>query len=374
MKRRLLLLLIGFNLLCLLASAFIAVYVPARVRDVYGPPAPGLGIQQRFTYAALLYTRQEALLLPVAPSGQEQTFTIQPGESAAGIIGRLWEAGLIRDPAAFRAYLQYKGLDTGLQAGTYTLSPAMTAPEIARALQDATPEEVDFVILAGWRLEEIAAALPTSGLGVDADTFLRVARSPEFPHPLQGDLPPGATLEGFLLPDRYTLPRNALSPAELLTAFLQNFQAQVTPEIRSGLENQGLTLYEGITLASIVQREAVAAEEMPLIASVFLNRLRQGMRLESDPTVQYAAGYDAGRGGWWPVPLTSEDLRNPSPFNTYQHAGLPPAPIASPGLPAIRAAAFPAQTPYLYFRAACDGSGRHTFATTYAEHLANACP
>ncbi len=374
MKRRLLLALILFDLLCLLASALVAVYIPAQVADIYGPPAAGLGLQARFTYAALLYTRQEALLRPTDPAGNEQTFTIAPGESATGVIGRLWERGLISDSVAFRTYLQYKGLDTGLQAGTYTLSPALAPVEIAQRLQDATPEAVDFTILAGWRLEEVAEALPTSGLAVGTDSFLRAARYPDFPHPLEGSLPPAASLEGFLLPGTYTIPRDTDSPVALLLHFLNNFEAQVTPEIRSGLENQGLSLYEGVTLASIVQREAVVEEEMPLIASVFLNRLHRGMRLESDPTVQYAAGYDAARGGWWPVPLTSQDLHLDSPYNTYRIAGLPPGPIANPGLPAIRAVAFPAQTPYLYFRAACDNSGRHTFAETYEEHLGNGCP
>ena len=373
MKRRLLLALIVFDLLCLLASAFVAVYVPAQVENIYGPPAAALGLQERFTYAAVLYTRQEALLRPTDPAGSEQTFTIAPGESTTGIIGRLWERGLIGDSVAFRTYLQYKGLDTGLQAGTYTLSPALTPVEIAHRLQDATPAEVDFTILAGWRLEEIAEALPTSGLGVGADSFLRAARSPKFPHPLEGSLPPAASLEGFLLPGEYTIPRDTDSPVSLLLLFLNNFEAQVTPEIRSGLETQGLSLYEGVTLASIVQREAVVDEEMPLIASVFLNRLRQGMRLESDPTVQYAVGYDASRGGWWPVPLSAQDLHTASPYNTYQNPGLPPGPIANPGLSAIRAVAFPAQTPYLYFRATCDGSGRHTFAQSYEEHLNNGC-
>ncbi len=374
LKRPLLLALILFDLLCLVASAFIAVYVPAQAADIYGPPAAELGLQERFTYAALLYTRQEALLRPTDPARNEQTFTIDSGESATSVIGRLWERGLISDSVAFRTYLQYKGLDTGLQAGTYTLSPALTPVEIAQRLQDATPEEVDFTILAGWRLEEIAEALPTSGLAVGADSFLRAARSPDFPHPLEGSLPPAASLEGFLLPGTYSLSRDTDSPVALLLHFLNNFEAQVTPEIRGGLENQGLSLYEGVTLASIVQREAVVEEEMPLIASVFLNRLQRGMRLESDPTVQYAAGYDAARGGWWPVPLTSQDLHLDSPYNTYQIAGLPPGPIANPGLPAIRAVAFPAQTPYLYFRAACDNSGRHTFAETYEEHLGNGCP
>ncbi|GAB4524505.1 MAG: endolytic transglycosylase MltG [Anaerolineales bacterium] len=372
-RRRILLWLVAFDLLCMLGSLIVGLYVPVHVQEIYGPAAPGLSWQERFTSAALLYTRQDALFTPFDPQGADQVFEVLPGESATGVIGRLWEAGLIEDSAVFQAYLRYRGLDTSIQAGTYNLSPAMSAIEIAQALQDATPRQINFSLLAGWRLEEVFGALALSGLQVDADALLRQARSPDFPYPLKGSLPPGASLEGFLFPGEYTLSRDETSPVAILMAFLQHFDEQVTPEIRRGLENQGLSLYQGVTLAAIVQREAVVGEEMPLIASVFLNRLHQGMRLESDPTVQYALGYDTARGGWWPVPLSLTDLQINSPFNTYQNAGLPPAPIASPSLDAIRAVAFPAQTPYLYFRAACDGSGRHTFAETYEEHLNNGC-
>ena len=373
-RRRLLLGLLFFNLVCLLGALMVGVYVPTQVREVYGPPVDGLSWQERFTYAALLYTHQDALFRPTNPQGAEQVFEILPGESATGVIGRLWEANLLNDSAVFQAYLRYRGLDTGIQAGKYRLSPAMSPIEIAQALQDATPQEIHFTLLAGWRLEEVVEALRLSGLQVDTDALLRGARSPGFPHPLEGRLPPGASLEGFLFPGEYVIPREETSPAVILTIFLQRFEAQVNPEIRQGLENQGLSLYQGVILASIVQREAVVEDEMPLIASVFFNRLAQGMRLETDPTVQYALGYDAARGGWWPTPLRRVDFQVDSPFNTYRNPGLPPAPIDSPGLTALRAVAFPAQTPYLYFRAACDGSGRHAFATTYDEHLANACP
>jgi UPF0755 protein len=121
----------------------------------------------------------------------------------------------------------------------------------------------------------------------------------------------------------------------------------------------------------MVEREAVINEEKPLIASVFLNRLALDMKLDSDPTVQYAIGYDPV---WWPNPLSLADLEVDSPFNTYKYAGLPPAPIANPGLSALRAVAFPADTPYFYFRARCDGSGYHDFAETFEEHLSNGCP
>jgi UPF0755 protein len=135
-----------------------------------------------------------------------------------------------------------------------------------------------------------------------------------------------------------------------------------------------LNLYKGVILASIVSREAIVEDEMPLIASVFYNRLNGGEKLETDPTVQYALGYNEAQGTWWTNPLSAADLLFDSPYNTYLYPGLPPGPISNPGLAALRAVAFPAQTPYKYFRAACDGSGRHLFAETFEEHLGNACP
>ena len=147
---------------------------------------------------------------------------------------------------------------------------------------------------------------------------------------------------------------------------------RITAEILSGFERQGLDIYEGITLASIVEREAVISDERDLIASVFINRLKIGMQLEADPTVQYALGKQID-GSWWKAPLSFDDLDIDSPYNTYRYPGLPPGPIANPGLESIEAVAFPAQSAYLYFRAACDGSGRHNFSTTFEEHQQFAC-
>ena len=127
-------------------------------------------------------------------------------------------------------------------------------------------------------------------------------------------------------------------------------------------------------LASIVEREAVVEDEMPLIASVFMNRLANDMNLAADPTIQYALGFNRDQGTWWTNPLSLDDLKLPSSYNTYENPGLPPGPICSPGLAALQAVAAPAQTPFLYFRADCDGSGRHLFAESFQEHLDNACP
>ena len=154
---------------------------------------------------------------------------------------------------------------------------------------------------------------------------------------------------------------------------LENFDRRVDGQMRAGFEAQGLNLFQAVTLASIIEREAVVDEERGLIASVFLNRLRAGMKLEADPTVQYALGQQPD-GSWWKSPLTADDLALDSLYNTYRYPGLPPGPIANPGLESLRAVAFPEQTEYLYFRAACDGSGLHTFARTFEEHLQNACP
>jgi UPF0755 protein len=169
------------------------------------------------------------------------------------------------------------------------------------------------------------------------------------------------------------MPRQA-SVNQLLSKILMNFEAQVNNEMQVGFSNQGLSVYQAVTLASIVEREAINDEEMPMLASVFYNRLAINQRLASDPTVQYALGYNTQQATWWTNPLSLTDLEIDSPYNTYLYPNLPPGPICNPGLSALRAVAFPAQTPYYYFRAACDGSGNHLFAETYEQHLANECP
>lgn len=320
-----------------------------------------------------LLTQEEKLLKPFNPGGESLFFEIQPGESTYSITNRLRQAGIIQDEGVLRDFLVYAGLDTSLQSGEFMLSPRMTAIEIAWALQDATPEEITFRILPGWRLEEIAASLPTSGLEFSTGEFLALAKNPPQRFELTQQLPPGASLEGFMFPDGYRL-RRKVSVRGFFETVLQNFQIKVDQELQNGFARQGLDLHQAVTLASLVQREAVVQDEMPIIASVFFNRLEAGMKLDSDPTVQYALGYNRKKGTWWTNPLSLEDLKVNSSYNTYVYPGLPPGPIASPGMEALQAVAFPAQTPYFYFRSACDESGRHTFAETFEQHVQNACP
>jgi len=361
--------------LCLLvlATLLVTLSIPQRAQQVFGPPAPHLGYFQSLYYAASLVLQEESLTQPLDPQGGVRSFGVDLGEPTASVIQRLYQEGLIANPRAFRHYLLYRGLDTTLQAGTYRLSPAMSAVEIAHALQDPTPTHVTFRILPGWRMEEVAAALPTSGLNISPDLFLSTAQHPPREFAFASQLPPQASLEGFLFPDTYTLTRT-LTVQDFLRVILRNFEAHLTPDIQQGFNRQGLSLYQGVTLASIVQREAMIEDEMPLIASVFVNRLKAGMKLDADATVQYALGFNPTQNTWWTNPLTRRDLSFDSPYNTYLYPGLPPGPISNPALNALRAVAFPAQTDYYYFRAACDGSGRHVFASSLEEHIRNACP
>lgn len=345
--------------------------IPRQARQVFGPPSPALTSFQGFTYSFQLLLHQADLLEPRDANGIPAEFQVSLGESVTSVANRLEEEGLVRSGKALRLYLIYAGLDMGVQAGAYELSPAWNALEIARLLQNSTPKEVNFTLFPGWRAEEIAAALPLYGLEADSQEFIRLAHQPNSATLPDGfpDLP---SLEGFLFPGEYRLQRGA-TPAELLQVFAAGFDENVSLELRDAFENQGLSILQAVTLASMVQREAIMEEEQPMIASVFFNRLQTGMNLGSDPTVQYALGYNSLQQTWWTNPLSLDDLATESPYNTYIHAGLPPGPICSPALAALRAVAYPAQSPYYYFQARCDGSGYHNFAVTFEEHLDNSC-
>jgi len=355
-------------LFCLATLGFL--FIPFQAQRVYGPPSPSLGLWGTFSYSVRLLWYDGLVTSPRDAYGLEQSFHIDQGESIGSIADRLEQAGLISSAGAFSNYLIYTGLDTSVQAGDYQLGPALSVVDIAHKLQDATPEDVTFVVLPGWRMEEIAASLPTSGLNVTPQGFLALASTAPSGYDF---FTTSATAEGFLYPDSYILPRTTTAQ-QLLETLVRNFALHMTGDLRDGFSHQGLNTYQAVTLASLVQREAIHEEEQPIIASVFFNRLKSNMQLDSDPTVQYALGYNALQQTWWTNPLSLDDLQVASPYNTYTNLGLPPGPIDNPGLSALRAVAFPADTQYYYFRARCDDSGYHSFAETFDQHLANACP
>ena len=348
----------------------VLIFVPVAAGNSFGPPSPSLNPWQKFSYALELLVQAEHLSLPRDPGGTEQLFVIEPGESVYAITERLEASGLVRNGRSLRVYMLWTGMDAYIQTGTFRLSPALTGRSIADMLRSSQLTEVNFSVLAGWRMEEIAASLPTSGLPVSPEQFLAAARAPLNPPVL---LPPGAGAEGYLAAGQYLLPRTT-GADQLVSILLQQAALNLNPDLQAAFAARGLTVHQAVTLASLLEREAVREDEMPLIASVFFNRLAIGMMLQSDPTAQYALGYNAAQGTWWTNPLSASDLVFDSPYNTYVYHGLPPGPICTPGLAALQAVGSPASSPYYFFQARCDGSGYHNFAETFEQHELNYCP
>lgn len=370
---------IGIIGLSLGLGGYMYIYqVRSQATEKFGPPSPALSRWQRILLSYKLLQTSEELIYPAGGDTFTFPFQIVKGESISSIAGRLAQEGLIRDKEAFILYLQYKGYDTDIKAGDYRLSPGSSPIQIVSELKKSSPSEITFTILEGWRIEEISEAIPASGLKIDPQEFLQIAKIRPEGYRFSDQLPPAGEgkvtypIEGFMLPGVYSMQRET-NVISFITDILKHFDEEVTPDIRTRIGEQGLTFYQGIILASIVEREAMLREEKPQIASVYLNRIAKNMPLQADPTVQYAVGYNKERGGWWPVPLGEDDLLTPSPYNTYMTLGLPPAPISNPNLDSIKAVAFPAQTEYYFFRATCDGSNRHLFAKTAEEHIQNAC-
>jgi UPF0755 protein len=298
--------------ICLALFAYFE--VNRRTEAAFGPPSPGLDPLQQLRLSAQLLLQIDLISEPVDKFGDPVPFEIPLGESPPLIASRLEAAGLIPDGQILITYLKYAGLDTTLQAGEYTLSPASSPRELAHILQDATPSEVTLSVLPGWRLEEIAATLPTSGLEISPEEFMLAVQTPPLDSLIPVDDSQGNSLEGFLYPGSYRVARQT-NADELIQILLERFNTQLTPEINDGFERQGLTVFEAVILASIVEREAIVSEEMPMIASVFLNRQAIGMSLEADSTVQYARGYNHDQNTWWTNPLSLGDLQFDSPYN-----------------------------------------------------------
>ncbi len=338
----------------------------------------GLSSPDKLVIGAYLEANATALEQAAGDDDTPVTFVVEPGETAAEIAARLKRVGLISDAELFRRYAQYHDLDAGIEAGEFTLRQTMTIPEIAQALQQGQRREQIITIQEGWRLEQVAAAVAAQ-TSIPQDEFLALAttgwRDAGFVFDFLTALPPTATLEGFLFPETYNLPEEPVA-IDLLSRMLETFDARVTLEMQAAAANQGLSVYEMVTLASIVEREVVLNEESAVIAGVYHNRLEAGWFLGACPTVQYALGSSDTLTGlstsnWWP-PFTLEATDVDSPYNTYRHVGLPPGPICSPGLSSIQATAYPADTDFFFFLANCtQNDGSHLFAVTQEEHLRN---
>lgn len=301
-------------------------------------------------------------LQPNLPTGQTLMLSVTPGTTARQIGAELAQRRVIRNAWVFGYLARTQNSDAKLLPGEYYLSSSMSPSQIIQVLLKGPDLETARVTIPeGFSTEQIIDVLVQKGLG-SKETFTKVITSDPFPYSFLQETPAGIhRLEGFLFPDTYFF-KKGTSPHQVIDTLLQRFKRELTPETTASLQKSKLTIHDWVTLASIVEKEAEKADDRPLIASVFFNRLGKNMKLESCATVQFALGTPKPK-------LYDKDLQTPSPYNTYLHLGLPPGPIANPGHAALDAVLHPAQSDYLYFLAKSDGF--HVFAQTFAEHLRN---
>lgn len=291
---------------------------------------------------------QNGLLPANASDKSPKIFVIKNGEGVREIANNLKSQGLIRDPVVFFLYTRLNGIDKQIQAGDFRLDPSMSMTQVSSNLTHGTLD-IWTTIPEGFRADEIADLLKE--------------KIPSYQESWRATLDAN---EGYLFPDTYLIPRDA--DINLILSLMKNNFAKKYDSVKNS-KTTNLTDAQTVIIASIVEREARYMEDRPLAASVFINRLNIGMALGSDPTIQYALGYQTDTKTWWKKDLTVTDLTINSPYNTRINPGLPPGPIANPGLSAIEAALNPAKTDYLYFFA--DKQGHLHFATTLQGHNAN---
>jgi UPF0755 protein len=293
-------------------------------------------------------------------SGTEAFVELPAGTSVAGIGSKLAEAGVVPDGLTFRVAARLAGADRRLQAGEYRFAEAAAPADVVARLAAGDVYKRPVTFREGLTVVEMADIFERSGLGT-AEDFRAAAHDSS----LRAAAAPGApSLEGYLFPDTYALPRRQ-SAVHLVKAMIGGFDRAFEASLRAEGEQVGLTVHQAVTLASLIEKETAKAEERPIVSAVYHNRLKRGMALQCDPTVIYALML----AGKWDGNVRRADLSLNSPYNTYRFPGLPPGPIASPGRASLEAAVRPADVPYLYFVSRNDGS--HVFATTLAEHNRN---
>ena len=318
--------------------------------------------------------------------GERIVFQVTAEDSPESVAARLADEDLIQSEFFFTNRLRLTGAN--LLPGDYTLEYGMSVADITSEITDSTPEEEaaagtgdeeaadeevttsQVTIIENLRLEQIAVLYEEAGLEGGAEAFMEATRqdySDQFP--FLDERPEGASLEGYLFPETYTVSSD-LTAEDAVFQMLTVFDERFNQELRDRAAEMGLTVHQVVTLASSVVREAAVAEARPTIAAVDLNRIEAGMTLGADPTVQYVIGNETE---WWPV-LEPDDPQRPeadSPYNTYIYEGLPPGPICNPSYPSMFAVLEPAPVDFLYFVAKNDGSGEHAFALTLEEQTAN---
>ena len=292
-------------------------------------------------------------------AGPAERIIVPPGATFASVTDSLVAHGLVRNRLWFKLRARMLGVDRTVHPGVYEVNRAMSSGEVLSILAAGQSTIVKFTVPEGLTIFDVAD-LAAERVGVKRDSILAAARDTVLIDSLGL---PGRTLEGFLHPDTYQLPAN-IGARDIVRLMADGFRHSWDPAWTARLDSIGMSELQVVTLASIVEGEARADDERETIASVYLNRLRRGMALQADPTVQYALML---RTGDRKPRLYDKDYQTPSPYNTYLQPGLPPGPVNSPSRRSIQASLYPADTPYLFFVAGPDG--RHVFTRTFDEHL-----
>lgn len=305
-------------------------------------------------------------LEPVSASEHSKIITIEIGTAPGEIAQLLEDEGVIRAAWAFEWYIKTAGLQDSLQAGTYSLKPSLGTKEVAAILTQGKVATDLVTILPGQRIDQIRDSLINDGFDQKAvDAALNPARYPN--HPALVDKPKAANLEGYIYPESFEKTATT-DPSDIIEAALDQMALQLTPDIRAGIVRQGLTVHEGVILASVIEREVsdYNGDDKNKVAQIFLSRLNQDIALESDATASYGAILDNAE----------PSLSYASPYNTYQNPGLPPGPISNVSQSSLAAVAKPAKTDYMYFVSGDDclepgGTCTNYFSRTLEEHEAN---
>lgn len=291
---------------------------------------------------------------PSHPISSVKIIEITQGMTLRQLAVQLERERLIRSRVAFVLLGKWMGADRCLKVGEYAVHAGMTPHDMLAKFMNGHVVLHPVTVPEGYTIVELAQVFAQHGV-TEAEQLIRLAHDQEFIHTLGIEAP---SLEGYLFPDTYKFPRHT-EPQVVLKEMVARFRRAFTPELEQRARAIHMTVHEVLTLASLIEKETGLAQERALVSSVFHNRLKRGIPLQSDPTVIYGLPSFDGN-------LKKKDLASSSPYNTYRVRGLPPGPIANPGLDAIRAALYPAPTPYLYFVSRNDGT--HHFSETLAEH------
>jgi peptidoglycan lytic transglycosylase G len=294
---------------------------------------------------------------PANPGNAKARVVVTQGATFHEVADTLHRAGLVDSVTVFDLYARYRHLDRGVQAGAYELSHNLNMVQLLEALQVAKPDEIFVTVPEGYTIKKAADMLDQGGIIKGSDYTALAVHSQFTSYDFLKDLAPKASLEGFLFPDTYLIPR-AGTAKQLITLQLDNFKKRWDDKRKGEAAQRKLNPLQVVTIASMIEREALFDVDRPLVASVIYNRLANGWPLQIDATVLYARGI-------WQSTVSTDDRKINSPYNTYLHTGLPPGPIANPGIKAIDAALQPAETGYFFYLS--DKQGHNHYAKTNEE-------